>query len=122
MRIFREFPILYHKAVLPGKPQSPALLVENIAWDDVFAAGFLRAESLSGAVFGTVCAALGLVGSVTEGGGYDGEGREAERGKDRGESGDCGSGGDEGGRHGGGGMSYLNGRVEWCTADEVEEG
>lgn len=48
-----------NRAVLPGKPFRPALAVDETARNDVFAAGALRTETLSGGVLGvSVCGSL----------------------------------------------------------------
>lgn len=56
-----------NRAVLAGEPFRPALAVDETARNDVFAAGALRTETLSGGVLGvSVCGTLGGVRSVSD--------------------------------------------------------
>lgn len=48
----------YHEAILAGKPEGSALFKENVAGDYVFSPGFLRSQTFSWTIFGSVCATL----------------------------------------------------------------
>ncbi len=50
-----------HAAVVAWVPVRAALPEDDVARDHVLLAGLFGAESFAGAVFGAVCAALGLV-------------------------------------------------------------
>lgn len=57
-----------HHAIVAGEPVRAALFEEDVSGDDVFAAGFLGSQALSGAVFGAVGNSLGFVRGVADAG------------------------------------------------------